>query len=73
MLEGEGVGTFPGEKQHDAGHASLRLSALVFTLGWREVELERRSMDLRQKTMKGLQPDVAGGVTSQTAGVPTAS
>lgn len=49
MLEGEGVGTFSGGKQHDASYASLSLSVLVFTLDWREAELERRSMDLRQK------------------------
>lgn len=49
ILEGGDVGTFPSEKQHNASHASLGLSELAFTLGWREVELEMRAMDLRQK------------------------
>lgn len=49
ILAGGELGTFPGEKQHNAGHASLRLSELAFMLGWREVELEMRSMDPRQK------------------------
>lgn len=67
------MGNFPGEKQHNAGHTSWSICELTFTLGWREAELEMRSMDQRKKEMKGLQPDIACSVTPQTVGVLAAS